>query len=151
MRNHFTPLALSLLLLLTSGCSLFSSSTSSDDSLKAVQERALIEAQAAPEAPKQGIEVTWEVPSEAVDGFIIRYGTSPSSLSKEVTVSATHIREEKDPEYGPVYRYLIRDVENADRLYVSIAAIKGQSISNFSDVLEAQPDHGSRAKPSPTR
>ena len=48
------------------------------------------------------------------------------------------MKEERDPEFGPVYRYLIRDVENAQKLFVSIAAIKGQSVSNFSQVLEAQ-------------
>ena len=88
--------------------------------------------------------MTWEMPSEPVDGFIIRYGSSPSSLSKEVTISARDIKEERDPEFGPVYRYLIRDVENAQKLFVSIAAVKGQSISNFSDVLEAQAEYGPR-------
>lgn len=146
MRNHFGSIALSLLLILTSGCSLFGPTTPNNDAQKALEEKALVEAQVAPEAPKQGIEVTWEVPSESVDGFIIRYGTSPGSLSKEVTISATDIREEKDPEYGTVYRYLIRDVGNSERLFVSIAAVKGQNISNFSEVLEAQPESGHRNK-----
>ena len=51
-------------------------------------------------------------------------------------------QEVNDPEYGPVYRYLIRDVENVKKLYVSIAAVKGQVVSDFSDVLEAQAEHG---------
>ena len=140
MTKNFSSLALSLSLLLFSGCSLLQSSTPAPDSTKSVEEKALVEAQHAPEAPKQGIEVTWETPSEPVDGFIIRYGNSPTSLTKEVTISATDIREVKDPEYGPVYRYLIRDVENAKKLFVSIAAVKGQSVSDFSDVLEAKAD-----------
>jgi hypothetical protein len=41
-----------------------------------------------------------------------------------------------------VYRYLIRDVDNVKKLFVSIAAVKGQAISNFSDVLEAQAEQG---------
>jgi hypothetical protein len=140
MIKNLSPLALSLLFI--SGCSLFQSSPQNVESAKILEEKALVEAQHAPEAPKQGIEITWETPSEAVDGFIIRYGSSPNSLTKEVTLSTTDIREVNDPEYGPVYRYLIRDVENASKLYVSIAAVKGQAVSNFSDVLEAQAEHG---------
>lgn len=151
MRKILTSIAFFVTPLLLSGCSLFGSSSPSGDDAQAVQERALIEARVAPEAPKQGIEVTWEVPSESVDGFIIRYGSTPSSLSKEVTISATDIREERDPEFGPVYRYLIRDVGDADRLFVSIAAVKGQTISNFSEVLEAQPDKRSRDRAAATQ
>lgn len=144
MTTRLSSLALSVALLFASGCSLFTSSPTGVDSQKILEERALVEAQTAPEAPKQGIEVTWEMPSEPVDGFIIRYGSSPNSLSKEVTISARDIKEERDPEFGPVYRYLIRDVENAQKLFVSIAAVKGQSISNFSDVLEAQAEYQPR-------
>jgi hypothetical protein len=144
MTTRLSSLGLSVALLFASGCSLFTSSPTGVDSQKILEERALVDAQTAPEAPKHGIEVTWEMPSEPVDGFIIRYGSSPSSLSKEVTISARDIKEERDPEFGPVYRYLIRDVENAQKLFVSIAAVKGQSISNFSDVLEAQAEHQPR-------
>jgi hypothetical protein len=138
MTKTFSFLSFSLSLLFVSGCSLFQPSSPTSDSTKVLEEKALVEAQHAPEAPKQGIEVTWETPSERVDGFIIRYGASPNALTKEVTISATDIREVNDPQYGPVYRYLIRDVENAKKLFVSIAAVKGQAVSNFSEVLEAQ-------------
>lgn len=144
MTTRIASLSLSVALFFATGCSLFNSSPKVDDSQKLLEEKALIDAHTAPEAPKQGIEVTWEMPSEPVDGFIIRYGSSPSSLSKEVTISSRDIKEERDPEFGPVYRYLIRDVENAQKLFVSIAAVKGQSISNFSEVLEAQAEHGAR-------
>jgi hypothetical protein len=142
MTKTLSTLALSISLLFASGCSLFQSSSPEPDSAKLLEEKALVEAQHAPEAPKQGIEVTWETPSELVDGFIIRYGSSPNALTKEVTISSSDIREVNDPEYGPVYRYLIRDVDNVKKLFVSIAAVKGQAISNFSDVLEAQAEQG---------
>ncbi|MEY4669051.1 MAG: hypothetical protein RL518_1750 [Pseudomonadota bacterium] len=142
MTKTLSLLSLCVSLLFISGCSLFQSSSQGSESTQLLEEKALIEAQHAPEAPKQGIEVTWETPSEPVDGFIIRYGSSPNALTKEVTISAADIREVNDPEYGPVYRYLIRDVENAQKLFVSIAAVKGQAVSNFSDTLEAQAEHG---------
>jgi hypothetical protein len=138
MTKTLSILSLSFSRLFVSGCSLFHSSPRNSDSAQLLEEKAIVEAQHAPEAPKQGIEVTWETPSEPVDGFIIRYGASPNALTKEVTISATDIREVNDPQYGPVYRYLIRDVEDAKKLFVSIAAVKGQAVSNFSEVLEAQ-------------
>jgi hypothetical protein len=92
----------------------------------------------APPAKKQGIEITWEVPGDPVDGFIIRYGNVPSALTKEVTISMSDIRQERDPEFGPVFRYLIRDIAPTDKIFVSIAAVKGNEVSNFSEVLEAQ-------------
>lgn len=150
MKKLLCSIALLILPFAFSGCSLFGSESGAGNNQAAV-ERTLVEALAAPEAPKQGIEFTWEVPSESVDGFIIRYGSSPSSLSKEVTVSTTDIREERDPEHGPVYRYLVRDIEETGTLYWSIAAVTGQSISNFSDVLEVKPDHSSSKNNSATR
>jgi hypothetical protein len=151
MSKFFASTLFLIIPLTLSGCSLFGSAGGDQRPDPSVEERALIEAHAAPEAPKQGIEFTWEVPSESVDGFIIRYGSSPNSLSKEITISATDIREEKDPEHGPVYRYLVRDVEGNGPLFWSIAAVTGQSISNFSDVLEVKAEPGTSSRSSPTR
>lgn len=78
------------------------------------------------------------MPGDPVDGFVIRYGPNPSQLSREITLHAREVHEENDPEYGPVYRYLIRDIEGSKRVFVSIAAIKGKEISNFSPALEAR-------------
>lgn len=150
MKKLLCSIALLILPFAFSGCSLFGSESGAGNDQPAV-ERTLVEALAAPEAPKQGIEFTWEVPSENVDGFIIRYGSSPSSLSKEVTISATDIREERDPEHGPVYRYLVRDIEETGPLFWSIAAVTGQNISNFSDVQEVKPEHSSSKKTTTTR
>lgn len=86
-----------------------------------------------------GIEVTWEVPSEPVDGFVIRYGEERTQLVKETTILISELREERDSNFGPVYRYTIRDISSDTPLYVSVAAFKGDVISDFSDaVLESQ-------------
>jgi hypothetical protein len=86
-----------------------------------------------------GIEVTWEVPSEPVDGFVIRYGEDRTQLVKETTILISELREERDSQYGPVYRYTIRDISSDTPLYVSVAAFKGDIISDFSDaILESQ-------------
>lgn len=144
MKRLHLILAVSLSLSLLSGCSALSGKTAQtpDKAADAIKH----DPTAVPVIPSKGIEVTWEVPGEPVDGFIIRYGDSPTTLSREVTISSTDIREENDPEFGPVYRYLIRDAADAQRLFVSIAAVKGQAVSNFSDALEAQADEGAEAR-----
>lgn len=82
-----------------------------------------------------GLAVAWEVPSEPTDGFIIRYGSSPQALDTELSVSVAELRREDDPVYGPVYRYIIEDVPGGKPLYVSIAARRGDSISEFTPTM----------------
>lgn len=84
----------------------------------------------------KGTQITWETPSEPVDGFVIRYGTNPKQLGKEIKVSANDLRQEQDPEYGAVYRYVIKNGSEAAPLYVSVAAFKGDRLSDFSTVIE---------------
>jgi hypothetical protein len=87
------------------------------------------------EKKTSGIEVTWEVPSEPIDGFVIRYGEDKAQLTKETTILKSELREERDPQYGPVYRYTIRDVPSEAPLYVAVAAFKGDILSDFSDAM----------------
>jgi hypothetical protein len=144
MRRLCTAFTVFLSLTLLSGCALLSGK--SVQTKDVVTESAKLDPTTAPVIPSNGIEVTWEVPSEPVDGFIIRYGDSPATLAREVTISSADIREETDPEFGPVYRYLIRDAADASRLFVSIAAVKGQAVSNFSEALEARADAATDTK-----
>jgi hypothetical protein len=51
-------------------------------------------------------------------------------------LSATDLKEEEDPEFGKVFRYVIRNVSPVKPLYVSIAAFKGDRLSDFSDSKE---------------
>ena len=122
-----------------SGCSLFSKETSDaagslPTSQAEIKESATV---SSPPIAGQGIEIAWKIPSDPVDGYIIRYGATPDSLPNEVKVSIIEIREEQDLELGPVFRYLIKGIPDTRRIYVSIAAFKGDVISNFSETLEA--------------
>ena len=78
-----------------------------------------------------GLAVAWEVPSEPTDGFVIRYGTSPQALDTEISVDVAELRREDDPVYGSVYRFIIEDVPAGKPLFVSIAARRGNLISEF--------------------
>lgn len=131
-RKHTLSLLLCACL---TGCSLLSDTEQSSSST--VGSRAGDSASANQDEKKvQGIQLTWEVPGEAVDGFVIRYGESRSSLPKEIKIAASQLHEESDPEYGPVYRYVLKDITSGSPMFFSIAAYKGDRISNFSEILE---------------
>jgi hypothetical protein len=82
-----------------------------------------------------GLQVTWQVPSEPVDGFIIRYGEKPEELTIEKRLTVDLLLRDDDPEFGPVYRYTVSDIAPQSALFVSIAAYKGDRLSEFSEVM----------------
>ena len=87
------------------------------------------------EKTEAGIEVTWEVPSDPVDGFVLRYGEDRANLSKEATILRSELREERDPQYGPVYRYILSNIPSSGVVYVSVASFKGDTVSDFSEPI----------------
>lgn len=86
-----------------------------------------------------GLEVTWEVPTDPIDGFVLRYGPQKENLSHEVTIFLAQLRREDDLHYGPVYRYTITDIKESAPLFVSVAAFKGDVLSNFSEIISETP------------
>jgi hypothetical protein len=139
MRKLFLPLFVALTL---NACALLGSNeshTRPQDS-NPLSSSAGQEASASSTGPTrrtlEGTEITWESPSEPVDGFVIRYGEDPKRLDKEVKLSASDLKEEQDPEFGRVFRYVIRNVSLVKPLYVSIAAFKGDRLSDFSESKE---------------
>jgi hypothetical protein len=120
---------------LIAGCGLFTSGTGAGGAAEGDPETAGLAARAA-RLPLHGTEVVWEVPSEPVDGFIVRYGADPQHALREVKLPISSLREDRDPEYGPVYRYIIRSAPPTKLLYVSIAAFKGETVSEFSELVE---------------
>lgn len=63
-------------------------------------------------------ELTWDVPEEPVEGFIIYSGNTPDNLSTETRLDLSDLRMIE----GKKFRYLIRAVDDSANLYVSIAA-----------------------------
>ena len=88
------------------------------------------------QSKRHGLQVTWQVPSEAVDGFVLRYGEKPDALKDERKVPLSSLTQIEDPEFGPVFRYIIPDINPQNGLYVAVAAYKGDRISEFSDVMK---------------
>lgn len=126
-------LALAISLVLTTGCSLFSG----DDARRGPARRSEREGfEGLVKKKSVGVEVTWEAPSEPTDGFVIRYGEDKTRLLQEVIVASSDLREENDPQFGPVYRYTIKGITHDRPIFVSIAAFRGDTVSDFSDVME---------------
>jgi hypothetical protein len=131
--KKFLPVFLSSCILIhLCGCASLFGPTASEPASK--KERQPSASSPLVEKKASGVEVTWEVPSDPVDGFVIRYGQDRSQLTKEVTLLLSELREERDSHYGPVYRYIIRNLTSDEPLYVSVAAFKGETVSDFSEV-----------------
>jgi hypothetical protein len=85
------------------------------------------------------IEVLWEVPTEPIDGFIVRFGEAHEALTNERRLSLEDIERVEDRERGRLYRYVISDIPNAQRVFLSISAVKGAAESPPSKVFEIAP------------
>lgn len=81
------------------------------------------------------VEVTWLVPQEAVDGFVINYGFNEASLEKQVKIENDKLVKELDDQNGEVYKYILNDIPTDKPLYVKISAYKGDLKSEDSPVL----------------
>ncbi len=126
-------LALAICLVVTTGCSLFAGEESRHGPARRSEREGF---EGLVKKKSVGIEVTWEAPSEPTDGFVIRYGEDKTRLLREVIVSSAELHEENDPQYGPVYRYTITGIAHDRPIFVSIAAFRGDVVSDFSDVME---------------
>ena len=73
-------------------------------------------------------ELTWDVPEEAVEGFIIYSGNSPDNLNTETKLELSDLRIIE----GNKFRYLIKAVDDSANLYVSIAATNKGVVSERS-------------------
>lgn len=138
--KHLSFIPLYLFILLFAGCSFFETpplgdageSTPSSETYSAQNQNDL----KAGSETRHGLQVTWQVPSEGVDGFVLRYGAHPDSLKDERRLPISSLSQVDDPEFGPVFRYIISDIDPRSSLYVAVAAYKGDRISEFSDVMK---------------
>ena len=85
------------------------------------------------------IELTWKIPSEEVDGFVIHYGFDRQKLGSEIQVKVEDLEQYDHPQYGPVYRYYLENLPKTKTAYVAISALKDSYVSNPSEVFEISP------------
>jgi len=70
------------------------------------------------------VELIWEATSNHIDAFIIRYGMKPEQLDKELKLDSNLVEKYKDPTYGLVYRYVLRDIPPGQSIFVAISSIR---------------------------
>jgi len=81
-----------------------------------------------------GAELTWDIPADPVEAFIIYSGSSPDNLKTETNVKIEELRIVE----GTKYRYLIRPLSSGEALYVSISAENKGVISEKSPVQKIE-------------
>ena len=84
------------------------------------------------------VEIIWEIPKKAVEGFVIHYGTNGKQLSEELQVLSAELEKFDHPEFGPVYRYYLRNQAPNASLFVSISAFDENGVSDPSAVMEVK-------------
>lgn len=84
------------------------------------------------------VELLWQIPTQPVDGFVIKLGYSREHLDKELRVNTSNLERFEDPKHGYVYRYVLRDIPRSHPLYVSMSAFRGENVSPASEVFELQ-------------
>ena len=91
-----------------------------------------------PQKSLEDIDVIWKIPQEAVDGFVIHYGNAPEKLPSEVKLSIPELERFDHPQFGPVYRYVLKGFNKNDKIFVSVSAFTDTLVSPPSSVLEAK-------------
>ena len=84
------------------------------------------------------VELLWQIPTQPVDGFVIKLGYSRDHLDKELRVTTSALERFEDPKHGYVYRYVLSDIPRTHPLYVTIAARRGDAVSAPSEIFELQ-------------
>ena len=85
---------------------------------------------------KSLVEIIWAIPKEPVDAYVIKYGYSKESLDHQTTLNVKDIEKYEDKHHGYVYRYFVQDVPDKDKIFVSMASVKGNNTSAFTEVFE---------------
>ena len=83
------------------------------------------------------VEILWGIPEFQIDGVIIKYGNSPDELTETVKLPIEDIRIIKDPKYGPVMHYIVRDVPINQKIFATITGYKEDVEIPTSDVASS--------------
>ncbi len=143
--NYFLIL---LILGIASGCSLF------EPEFEPFTSQALDEANARPDHPTTPVEVQpalprdtgedsivikWLVPSEPLDGYVIRYGFSATSLEYEERLSWDKIGTITDTAKGKIFVHDLKGLPTDRTIFVSLAGIKDDKISKPTAIFSVSP------------
>jgi hypothetical protein len=125
LRKSFSYLGLGAILLtsvLISGCWLISPSPAKDPSEKiAIPEPAT--------TANDALEIFWRIPDVEIDGFVLSYGTTQDKLTNRVRIEKAELSVVSDEVWGPVFRYLLKDVPKDQTIFFTLESFKGDQYS----------------------
>lgn len=83
-----------------------------------------------------GIELSWDIPDDPVDAFIIYSGNTENNLDSELELNINELKTTAEGKY----LYVIRPVDPTKTVFVAIAAKRGSTISEKSLPQEFAPN-----------
>ncbi|MCB0328584.1 MAG: hypothetical protein KDD70_02940 [Bdellovibrionales bacterium] len=122
----------------TPGSGALANTTERIDSAKATTAKVAVEGSPSPaiQTPSDEVEVLWKIPEEPVEGFVLKYGFDRQSLSEEIALGLNQIEKYDDPEFGFVYRYVLKNIPPSQKVFVRLATRTDGKLTPFSEVFE---------------
>ncbi|MCB9030704.1 MAG: hypothetical protein H6619_06590 [Deltaproteobacteria bacterium] len=85
------------------------------------------------------VRLTWKVPQDAVDGYLIHYGYSKNILTQRIKLKVSELQIVSDSNYGDVYKYILTNIPVNKTVYITISAIKDGVTSSPSSIIKLNP------------
>lgn len=150
IRRKFSKLFLGLgTLLAMNACALFEpsfepfTSPAIVDTGHAEPDHPTTDVQVQPVMPKESgddsIVIKWLVPEEELDGYVIRYGFSATSLEYEERLEWSRIGTITDASRGKIFVHNLKGLPTDKTIFVSLAGIKDDKLSKPTAIFSVSP------------
>lgn len=150
-RRRFYYLFLATIVSVTPGCSFFESEfepfsspilVETQPQLPDEQKLSQVPVEAAPGKKPAGddsVVIKWLVPEAELDGYIIRYGFSATSLEYEERLNWKSIPTLDDESRGKIFVHNLVGLPTDKTIFVSLAGIKDDKVSKPTPIFSVNP------------
>jgi len=84
------------------------------------------------------LEIFWRIPDVEIDGFVLSYGFTQDKLTERLRINKEELTVMNDEIWGPVFRYLLKDVPKNQTIFFTLESFKGDQYSPPSVVQRAE-------------
>ena len=101
-----------------------------------------VQVQALPERnlkKNDSVTIKWLVPNQALDGYVIRYGFSSTSLDYEERIRWTQLAIDSDAEKRRIFIHTLRGLPADRTVFLSVAALLEDQLSAPTAIFSVQP------------
>ena len=91
-----------------------------------------------PESDIRYAKIYWLAPETASESYLLKFGTNPANLNKQITVPYQKLQKYEDPVHGPMLGYSLKLKTVAEKIFYSLQAISGKQFSDSSPVAELE-------------